>query len=51
MNTCKVQIKPWERSSKVDVKDIYTVVTMYKKDMHGKNIGENEKVILEESGE
>ena len=49
MNTCKVQIKPWERSSKVDVKDIYTVVTMYKKDMHGKNIGDNEKVILEGS--
>ena len=33
----------------VDVQDIYTVVTMYKKDAHGQNIGEHEKVILEGS--
>ena len=42
--TCKVQIKPWDRGSVEDVKDIYTVVTMYKKDAHGKNLGEKEKV-------
>ena len=44
--TCKVQIKPWDRESVEDVKDIYTVVTMYKKDSHGKNLGEREKVTL-----
>ena len=49
MNICKVQIKPWERSSKVDINDIYTVVTMYKKAPHGKDIGDHDKVILEGS--
>ena len=43
---CKVQIKPWDKGSFEDVKKIYTVVTMYKKDAHGKNIGEKEKVTL-----
>ena len=47
--TCKVQIKPWDRGSVEDVKDIYTVVTMYKKDAHGKNLGEKEKVSLDGS--
>ena len=47
--TCKVQIKPWDKGSIEDVKDIYTVVTMYKKDAHGKNIGEKEKISLEGS--
>ena len=46
---CKVHIKPWEHTSRVDVQEIYTVVTMYKKDAHGQNIGEHEKVILEGS--
>ena len=47
--TCKVQIKPWDKGSVEDVKDIYTVVTMYKKDAHGKNLGEREKVALDGS--
>ena len=47
--TCKIQIKPWDRGSVEDVKDIYTVVTMYKKDAHGKNLGEREKVPLKGS--
>ena len=47
--TCKVQIKPWDRGSVEDVKDIYTIVTMYKKDAHGKNLGEKEKVMLDGS--
>ena len=47
--TCKVQIKPWDRGSVEDVKDIYTVVTMYKKDAHGTNLGEKEKVTLDGS--
>ena len=46
---CKVQIKPWEQASKVDVQDIYTVVTMYKIDADGKTLGEQEKVTLEGS--
>ena len=44
--TCKVQIKPWDKGSFEDVKKIYTVVTMYKKDSDGKNIGEKEKITL-----
>ena len=42
--TCKVQIKPWDKESIEDVKNIYTVVNMYKKDSHGKSIGEKEKM-------
>ena len=44
--TCKVQIKPWDKGSIEDVNEIYTVVTMYKKDGDGKNIGEKEKISL-----
>ena len=47
--TCKVQLKPWDKGSVADVKKIYTVVTMYKKDAHGKNLGEKDKVILQGS--
>ena len=47
--TCKIQIKPWDRGSVENVKDIYTVVTMYKKDAYGKNLGEREKVALDGS--
>ena len=46
---CKVQIKPWDTGSVEDVTTMYTVVTMYKKDAHGKNIGEKEKITLEGS--
>ena len=46
---CKVQIKPWDRSSVENVKSIYTVVQMYKKDQGGKTLGEHEKVVLENS--
>ena len=44
-----MQIKPWDKSSVEDVKDIFTVVKMYKKDSHGKHMGELEKVTLEGS--
>ena len=47
--TCKIQIKPWEKDSVADVKDIYTTVTMYKKDAHGENLGERQKIILQGS--
>ena len=47
--TCRIQIKPWDRASVEDVKDVYTVVTMYKKDSQGKNLGERENIILEGS--
>ena len=43
---CKVQIKPWDKGSIEDVNKMYTVVTMYKKDTDGKNIGEREKITL-----
>ena len=46
---CKIQILPWDKGSFVDVTKMYTVVTMYKKDAHGKNIGEKEKITLEGS--
>ena len=44
-----MQIKPWDKGSFEDVTTMYTVVTMYKKDAHGKNIGEKEKITLEGS--
>ena len=44
--TCKVQIKPWDKGSIEDVNKMYTVVTMYKKDGDGKNIGEKENITL-----
>ena len=47
--TCKIQIKPWDRESVEDIRNIYTVVTMYKKDSSGKTVGRNEKVVLRDS--
>ena len=45
----KVQIKPWEQTSHVNIKDIYTVVNIYKRDADGKTMGENKKIILKGS--
>ena len=45
--TCKVQLKPWDRADTSDVKDIFTVVVMYKKDKEGKTI--KERHILKDS--
>ncbi|XP_030849788.1 protein NLRC5-like [Strongylocentrotus purpuratus] len=39
---CKVQIKPWDRSDYVEFKDLHTVVTVVKKDAHGKDTKKKE---------
>ena len=46
IKTCKVPINPWDKGSFEDVKEMYTVVTMHKKDKHVKNTGDSEKINL-----
>ena len=37
-DTCKVQLRPWDKDDTIDVKNIFTVVQMVKKDHKGANM-------------
>ena len=46
---CKVQMRPWDPDSMEDVKNVYSVLNIYKKDSNGRFIGEREKLFFNHS--
>eukprot|EP00057_Strongylocentrotus_purpuratus_P017360 XP_011671834.1 PREDICTED: uncharacterized protein LOC105441905 [Strongylocentrotus purpuratus] len=44
---CKIQMKPWDRNDYAELKEMHTIVTMVKKDAHGKD--KKNKEILQNS--